>query len=63
MFLLRFCGGNVPFLPKIAPDGDAVSEVHAEHPGRRPAVEKPSVGRIGSIREPDGCEMGSPVIG
>ena len=53
----------MPFLPKISPNGDAVSEVYAKHPGRRPAVEEPCVGGIGSVRKPDGCEMGSPVIG
>ena len=60
---LRVCRGDMPFLPQVAPDRDAVRKIHAEHPRRRPAVEEPGVGRVCAVRKPDRCEMGATVIG
>ena len=42
----------MPLLPKIPPDGDAVRQVHGEHSCRRPAIQKPCVGRIAAVRVP-----------
>lgn len=53
----------MPLLPKIPPDGDAVRQVHGEHSCRRPAIQKPCVGRIAAVRIPNGREVGAAVVG
>ena len=47
----------MPLLPKIPSDGDAVRQVHGEHSCRRPAIQKPCVGRIAAeIQTPEQLE-------
>ena len=53
----------MPLLPEIPPDGDAVRQVHGEHSCRRPAIQKPCVGRIAAVRIPNGREVGTAVVG
>ena len=53
----------MPLLPEIPPDGDAVRQVHGKHSCRRPAIQKPCVGRIAAVRIPDGREVGAAVVG
>ena len=49
--------------PRDSPDGDAVRQVHGKHSCRRPAIQKPCVGRIAAVRIPDGREVGAAVVG
>ena len=60
MLILR-C--DMPVTPKLSSNLDAVCQIHTQHSRWCPAIYQPYIGCITSIRVPNRCEMGFPVIG
>ena len=61
--LPRFLRRNMPILPKIPLHPDRICQIHGQHPGRRPAVNQPCIGRIAAIGIPDWQKMCPSFIG
>ena len=56
-------GSDVPLLPQIAGDRQAVGQIHTQHSRWCPAVEQPGIDPVFSVGVPYGREVGRAVVG